>query len=169
MIDKIVRQIFERMRSVPKSEIVNARYRQKMEERKLLLQSVRAEHAKAASELDMLKAEIINVLRGESTFSKDLLSGMVAEAEAKTAALQEQLDAAQTAYREGQAVMDALNAQYADIISWADMYDGASLEAKKMIVNCLIKRVEVYRDYKLHIDFNIDLEQFTTSITISVA
>ena len=38
-----------------------------------------------------------------------------------------------------------------------------------MIVNCLIKRVEVYRDYKLHIDFNIDLEQFTTSITISVA
>ena len=169
MIDKIVRQIFERMRSVPKSEIVNARYRQKMEERKLLLQSVRAEHAKAASELDMLKAEIINVLRGESTFSKDLLSGMVAEAEAKTAALQEQLDAAQTAYREGQAVMDALNAQYADIISWADMYDGANLEAKKMIVNCLIKRVEVYRDYKLHIDFNIDLEQFTTSITISVA
>ena len=169
MIDKIVRQIFERMRSVPKSEVVNARYRQKMEERKLLLQSVRAEHAKAASELDMLKAEIINVLRGESTFSKDLLSGMVAEAEAKVTGLQEQLDAAQTAYKEGQAVMDALNAQYADIISWADMYDGANLEAKKMIVNCLIKRIEVYRDYKLHIDFNIDLEQFMTSITISVA
>ena len=132
MIDKIVRQIFERMRSVPKSEI-------------------------------------INILRGESTFSKDLLSGMVAEAEAKVTGLQEQLDAAQTAYKEGQAVMDALNAQYADIISWADMYDGANLEAKKMIVNCLIKRIEVYRDYKLHIDFNIDLEQFTTSITISVA
>ena len=65
--------------------------------------------------------------------------------------------------------MDALNAQYADIIAWADMYDGANLKAKKMIVNCLIKRIEVYRDYKLHIDFNIDLEQFMTSITISVA
>ena len=41
------------------------------------------------------------------------------------------------------------------------MYDTASMEAKKMIVNCLIKRVEVYRDYKLHIDFNIDFEQFS--------
>lgn len=92
MIDKIVWQTFERMRSVPKSEIVNARYHQKMEVRKLLLQSIRAEHAKAVSE-----------------------------------------------------------------------------EAKKMIVNCLIKRVEVYRDYKLHIDFNIDLEQFTTNLTLSVA
>ena len=34
----------------------------------------------------------------------------------------------------------------ADIIFWADMYGGASLEARKMIVNCLIRRVEVYRD-----------------------
>jgi len=41
------------------------------------------------------------------------------------------------------------------------MYDTASMEAKKMIVNCLIKRIVVYRCYKLHIDFNIDFEQFS--------
>lgn len=39
------------------------------------------------------------------------------------------------------------------------MCDTARLEAKKMIVNCLIKRIEVYRAYKLHIDVNIDFEQ----------
>lgn len=124
-----------------KSQIVNARYRDKMEERKLLLQSIRAEHAKAAAELDLLKAEIIQVLRGESTFSKELLSSMVSEAESKIAALQEQLTAAQIADDEGQTVLNALNAQHEDIISWADIYDQANQEAKKMIVNCLIKRV----------------------------
>lgn len=166
IIDKLVRQIFERMKSVPKGEIVNARYKQKMEERKLLLQSVRSEHKNAVAELDMLKAEIINALRGRSTFSKEILSSLVSESEAKVAKLQEQLDMAQSAYDEGQAVMDTLNAQYNDIISWAEMYDNASMEAKKMIVNCLIKRVEVYRDYKLHIDFNIDLEQFSMGMDI---
>ena len=35
-----------------------------------------------------------------------------------------------------------------------------------MIVNCLIKRVDVYRDYKLHIDFNIDFEQFSMGMDI---
>ena len=60
--------------------------------------------------------------------------------------------------------MAALNAQYDDIISWADIYDTASIETKKMIVNCLIKRIEVYRDYKLHIDFNIDFEQFSLGL-----
>ena len=81
--------------------------------------------------------------------------------------LQKQFEAAQAAYDEGKAVLASLNAQYDDIISWADMYDTASMEAKKMIVNCLIKRVEVYRDYKLHIDFNIDFEQFSMGLDIA--
>ena len=51
------------------------------------------------------------------------------------------MEAAQAAYDEGQAMLDALNAQYDDIISWADMYDSASTESKKMIVSCLIRRV----------------------------
>ena len=77
------------------------------------------------------------------------------------------MEAAQTAYDEGQAMLETLNAQYDDIISWADMYDSASMESKKMIVSCLIRRVEVYRDYRLHIDFNIDFEQFSAGLDIS--
>lgn len=80
--------------------------------------------------------------------------------------LQKQFEAAQASYDEGKAVLASLNAQYDDIISWADMYDTASMEAKKMIVGCLIKRVEVYRDYKLHIDFNIDFEQFSMGLDV---
>ena len=77
------------------------------------------------------------------------------------------MEVAQAAYDKGQAMLDTLNAQYDDIISWADMYDSASMESKKMIVSCLIRRVEVYRDYRLHIDFNIDFEQFSAGLDIS--
>ena len=60
--------------------------------------------------------------------------------------------------------MAYLSAYYDDIVSWAEMYDTASLEAKKMIVSCLIKRVEVYRGYKVHVEFNIDYEQFCSGV-----
>lgn len=164
IIDKLVRQIFERMKSVSKTEIVSIRYRDKMAERKSLLHSIRAEYAKAAADLETLKGEVIKTIRGESTFSKELLGSLIAEAEAKCQELQENMETAQAAYDEGKAVLASLNAQYDDIITWADMYDTASMEARKMIVNCLIKRVEVYRDYKLHIDFNIDFEQFSLGL-----
>lgn len=166
IIDKVVRQIFERMTAIPKSEVVSVRYREKMEERKNLLRSVRADYAKAAAELDTLKAEVIKTLRGESAFSKELLSSLIADGEAKCNQLQKQFEDAQTAYDEGEAILANLNAQYDDIISWAAMYDTASMEAKKMIVNCLIRRIEVYRDYKIHIDFNIDFEQFSGGMDI---
>ena len=64
------------------------------------------------------------------------------------------------AYEEGQALMASLNTQYDAIIGWSELYDGASIETKKMIVNCLRKRIDVYRGYRVHIDFNIDFEQF---------
>ena len=166
IIDKLVRRIFERMRSMPKEEIVNIRYREKMEERKGLLRTVKAEYAKAASELDMLKAEIIKALRGESTFTKELLGYMVAETDAKCLELQRQFEEAQAAYDEGQSVMASLSTQYDNIISWADIYDTAGMETKRMITACIINKVEVYRDYKLRIDFNIDFEQFQFGLDI---
>ena len=51
-----------------------------------------------------------------------------------------------------------------ELISWAELYDSASLEKKKMVVNALINRIEVFRDYKVKIDFNFDFEQFTNGL-----
>ena len=69
-------------------------------------------------------------------------------------------DDAKQDYERSQSVMDTVSAQYDDIISWADLYDTTSTEAKKMIFSYLIHRIEASRDYKVKIDFNIDLEQF---------
>ena len=53
-----------------------------------------------------------------------------------------------------------LNEQYDEIISWSSLYDSASIEAKKMIVNSMIKRVDVYRNYELNVELNMNIRQF---------
>lgn len=87
-------------------------------------------------------------IHGESAFSQSLPGSLIAEAEAKFNELHRLLEDAQATCGEGQAIPAALNAQYADLISWADLYDAAGLEAKKMIINCLIRRMKVCRGYK---------------------
>ena len=148
------------MKAIPRSEVVNLRCNEKMEERRALLHSVKAEYAKAADELATLRSEVVKSIHGESAFSKELLASLIAEAETKCAALQQDCEAAQRACDEGQTMLESLNAQYDELISWAELYDSAGIAAKKMVVSCLIKRIDVFRDYKLHIEFNIDLEQF---------
>lgn len=167
IIDKVVRRIFEIMKSMPKTDIVGARYGTKMAENKSLLTKAKKDYTKAAGELETLKSEVVKAIRGESSFTTDILGSLISEAEGKCAELQRQLEEAQAAYENGQTVMDRLGAQYDEIITWAEMYETAGIEVKRMIVGYLIKRVEVYRGYKLHIEFNIDFEQFQNGIDIS--
>ena len=56
--------------------------------------------------------------------------------------------------------MDNVSKLYEELISFSDLYDSASFEAKKMIVNQLIRRVDVYRGYQLNITFNFDLTPY---------
>ena len=167
IIDKVVRQIFERMKVASKSEVVGVRYREKMEQQKALLRGVKADYTKAAAELDALKSEVVKAIKGESSFSKELLASLILDAERKCQELQAALEQAQADYDAGEATLQALNSQYDDMISWAEMYDSASVESKKMIVGCLIRRVEVYRGYRVHIDFNIDFKQFSLGLDIA--
>ena len=57
-------------------------------------------------------------------------------------------------------LMDNVSKLYEELISFSDLYDSASFEAKKMIVNQLIRRVDVYRGYQLIIPFNFDLTPY---------
>ena len=167
LVEQVVLSIFEKMKAVPKSEIINARYQEKVAEQKLLLKQAKADLTKAGQELELYKAEVLNVIRGESSFSRELLNGLIQEAEVKYTELQNRVDSLQANCDSSDEVLANLNARYDEIISWSELYQTASMEAKKMIVNCLIRRIEVSRDYKLHLDFNIDFEQFNLGLDIS--
>lgn len=160
IIDKIVRRLFTRLQGVSKSELVSARYEEELAARKALLQEVRSEYAKAEKELAALKAEIVRCIQGESSFPQDVLAELVASAEKKCAALLESCEKAEADIRDTEAMLERLRTQYDEIVSYAALYDSASIEAKKIIVNTLIKRVEVGRGYKLNIEFNLHISQF---------
>jgi hypothetical protein len=49
---------------------------------------------------------------------------------------------------------------YGRFLGWANEFDNATLEQKKMIVGFLIKKVSIGRGYSVHIEFNMDYQQF---------
>ena len=60
--------------------------------------------------------------------------------------------------------MKDLSDSYDEIISWSELYDSANLEAKKMIVNAMITRIDVYNGYELNVEFNFNIRQFFEGI-----
>ena len=57
-------------------------------------------------------------------------------------------------------VLNKLDYYYDQFTSWADEFDTATMEQKKMIICQLIKEIRVYKDYSIEIEFNISYRQF---------
>lgn len=53
-----------------------------------------------------------------------------------------------------------LRQEYDRLLTWADLFDTCSFEAKKMIVAQFVKAIRVSRDYNIEIDFNVSFEEF---------
>ena len=125
---------------------------------------LKTEYSKAFENLTILKSEVIKAIKGESSFSADTLSELIAESEKECTKLLSLINDAEKDVADGESVLKSLSGIFDELISWAELYDEASFEKKKMIANCLIKRVEVSRGYKLKVEFNIDFEQFMVGI-----
>ena len=160
IIDKMVRQIFSRLRGIPKEQLIISRYAKETAERKNHLQALQAERDKAEKDLLALKAEILAVIKGESAFPKDTLAEMIAAQEKKHTELVSLCEEASAELDKNAELMANVSQLYEELISYADLYDSASFESKKMIVSQLIRRVDVYRRYQIHVDFNFDLAQY---------
>lgn len=50
------------------------------------------------------------------------------------------------------------------IRTWSEISDESDMEIKKMVTSHIIKRVNVFKDYKLDIELNLDIQQFLNGI-----
>ena len=159
-VEGIVREIFDRIKGVPKSAIINSRYKEELTVRKANLKRTQSEYAKELEKLNKLREEVVKSIQGESAFSQSMLAGLVEDSEKKSESLKAQCEKAELDVESSKTLIKDLNDQYDEIISWSSLYDSATIEAKKMIVNSMVKRVDVYRNYELNVELNMNIRQF---------
>ena len=140
--------------------MIAARYEKQLALRKCALTKARAEFVKEQEKLSKLREEVVKSIQGESVFSKEMLAELVSETDAKVKTLAENCESAERELEENEVLMKELSDSYDEIILWAELYDSASFEAKKMIVNAMIHRIDVYNGYKLNIELNFNIRQF---------
>lgn len=167
MINDIVHDIFRKVKSLSKAEILGTSHAAKIGEYKAIAKRAQREYQKAEKELQGLKREVVKAVTGNSAFPVELLSSLVQEAEQKCAALKLAYEEAQQNVEQSETVMQELQVKYDQFIDWSNIYDTAGIETQKMIVAQLIERVDVFRGYELKIKFAISVEQFLIGLDIS--
>ena len=148
------------MKAIPASEVIASSYQTKMAERKALYQQAQTNAAKAGEEVQRLRQEVLKSIRGESAFPQELLVSLLQEAEERQQQYQQQLKREEENCREDERMLRDLRSQHDTMISWAELFETSSMSVKKMVIANLIRRIDVYRGYQLHIDFRVDLSAY---------
>ena len=163
-VEKLVKKIFDRMKGVSKSAIISAQYEKEIREKKKRLVLLRNELAESQRRLDLLKSEIIKCLEGKSSFTSEVLSGMITDGEKDVNERKIAIADSEEDIQCGEETRKRMSERYDVIISWSELYDGATVEQKKMIVNSLITRIDVFSGYELKVEFAFDIRQFFEGI-----
>ena len=111
---------------------------------------------------EALKQEILKSITGESPLDTDTLQSMLCENKAAIKACEDALVECRRERENEEAKLDYLSSQYKNISDWAEVFDDASIEEKKMILAKIIERIEVDRHYHLTIHFFVTLSDFET-------
>jgi site-specific DNA recombinase len=165
IVDQLIRMKFSEIEAASESEILSSQHEKDIELARSTYEIAKKHLIDKQKELDDYKGETLKVIRRRSKLSIDLLNMLVAETESQIQEAQTNADTAEATLQELLETSEGLKREYDRLLSWADLYDKSSFEAKKMIVSQFIKAVRVGRDYNIEVDFNVSFEELQSFCT----
>lgn len=160
LIDQIIHIQFERIRKAPPQALIDRETQRETTLAKAQLNMLMEQHRQKEREYQDLRAETIKVVQGTSHLNADLLNSLVEETKSQIAELEQQIQREKNALQALSNNAETVRQEYAQLVSWADMYDNCTFEAKKMIVAQFVKSISVKRDYEIDITFNVSFAEF---------
>jgi len=121
------------------------------------LQSLKAQKEK---ELADYKSEVHKAIQGKSTWNAELLNELIVEAKTEIEKLDGEIASAQELVDNAECAAKEVKEEYNKILTWADMFEGSTLEGKKMIMWQVVEKVRIYRDYKFEVDLKPTIREF---------
>ena len=128
------------------------------------LQRVKAENTKANKEYESLKAEVLKAVQGKSALPMEVLNEVLSETRQRVLDTSHRITELTMELENESAKVAEMQAEFNRIATWSEIFDSSDIATKKMICGYIIKRVTVYRDYQISVDFNINVEQFLNGI-----
>ena len=144
--------MFKSIKSVSEQELMSSQLEQRMAEQRTVLSRLQTQKSQKEKELESYKSEVYKAIRGESTWDQELLNDLILDTKKTLSDLETDIISAQNALAECDKSAAELKAQYDKVLTWADLFEGSSMEGKKMIVWQLIDKIRIFRNYKIEID-----------------
>ncbi len=159
-VSGVMRRIFSCMEGAPEEAKLQAMFKRQMAGNGATQRKLERELVKNHEQLEKLQMEIAKTLTGDSVYSPEDLSQAIQTVKKRVADMEDELGRLKAEEMQKKQGVDMITPAYRQFQTWAEEFDSASLEQKKMIACNLFNRIEVGRDYKIKVELNMTYRQF---------
>ncbi len=156
-----------RMRRLKESDLIERQVHSSTTAYQKQLKTVKAEYTKGSKELSKWENLMLDSIEGNCAFTPKQVKKRMDAVQQSVDNLAAQIQDLQTKITETNLMTDKIKEERQKLLSWAKLYEGTSVEEKKMIASYLIKAVTVSRDYGIQIDFNISEAEYLDGMTMA--
>ena len=160
ILEEVMMHQLSRIQASDARKTVEAAHSAHVKNARALCNRISAELADTKTELADYQNEILRIIRGNSAFTQEILSPLLQQTQVKIGKLTLELEQAKEELRKCEANAERELREYNQLQTWADLYKKCSFDEKKMFISRFIKRLYVYRGYRLEIEFNVSFEDF---------
>lgn len=168
VILELIHEIFAGMSGAPEEEGLRMALKKQNAANLAKLQKLKLELEKSVRQLKKLQLEIAKALTGDSVYSSEDLADAIQTVKSRVEDEQNEIEGLEEGIREKEAAMKKIIPAYRTFKSWADEFDNASDERKKMIISQLFDRIELGYGYHIHLYINLTYQQFCSKKELSV-
>lgn len=159
-VRQIMRKVFASMKGAPEEE----KYKEILKKQQAAHNAGRRKIVigleKNKKQLETLQTEIGKTLLGESIYTPEDLKEAISVVKNRIAEGEKQLEKLDGEMNQKKEMVEAVLPAYRRFKSWAEEFDEADYEQKKMIACQLFDRIELGKGYQLTIYMNVTYKQF---------
>lgn len=164
VVDSILSGIFFRTKDVKESELLKRQITSTTTTYQKQLKAIKAEYVKSSKELSKWEGLMLDSIEGTCVFTPEQVKKRMDVVQQSVNDLSAKIEDLQNKATETAELTEEIKAEHQRLLSWAEVYDGASLEEKKMVASYLIKAVTISQNYGIRIDFNITEAQYLSGM-----
>jgi len=164
---KVVRRFFSLAKRTPNEEMLNAALNCTNNISSISLKHAEAAVKDAEKAVSALEEEAVKSLMGEKSLDISIINDLMPKKKATLEGAKEHLASIRLEIEAESAAKEKHQYELKSIRTWADTFDDASFDTKRMIIAQLLERVTVHRGYKIHINMSITAKQFFGTDTLN--
>ena len=111
-----------------------------------------------------LEEQAIKALTGENSLDISIVNSMMPKHREKVEQAQRRMEEAKAKMDKEKEQSKEAQREIGDLVSWADAFDEADPETRKMIIARLVERIDIGADYSISIRFRISMKQYTGDV-----